>query len=131
MVMFIYREDYYLAVKQPADDHPDFAAWQEEMDRAYGRAELIVAKQRHGATGKVRLKFEAASPSSPTGRRRLAGDARLVLAGRGCPAGTRLRRVGALGIFQVWVLHSRSRAFAVAAGPVTSRGFGRSRRCCS
>jgi replicative DNA helicase len=57
--MFIYREDYYLASKQPADDHPDFAAWQEEMGRAYGRAEVIVAKQRHGATGKVRLKFES------------------------------------------------------------------------
>jgi replicative DNA helicase len=59
MVLFIYREDYYLAAKQPADDHPDFAAWQEEMARAYGRAEVIVAKQRHGATGKVRLKFES------------------------------------------------------------------------
>jgi replicative DNA helicase len=59
MVLFIYREDYYLAAKQPADDHPDFAAWQEEMARAYGRAEVIVAKQRHGATGKVRLKFDS------------------------------------------------------------------------
>ncbi|MDQ3246411.1 MAG: replicative DNA helicase [Pseudomonadota bacterium] len=58
MVLFIYREDYYLASKQPADDHPDFAKWQEEMARAYGLAEVIVAKQRHGSTGKVRLKFE-------------------------------------------------------------------------
>ncbi len=33
--------------------------WREEMDRIYGRAELIVAKQRHGATGKVRLKFDS------------------------------------------------------------------------
>jgi replicative DNA helicase len=59
IVLFIYREDYYLAAKQPGDDHPDFAAWQEEMARAYGRAEVIVAKQRHGATGKVRLKFDS------------------------------------------------------------------------
>jgi replicative DNA helicase len=59
MVLFIYREDYYLAAKQPGDDPPDFAAWQEEMARAYGKAEVIVAKQRHGATGKVRLKFDA------------------------------------------------------------------------
>ncbi|QIL02042.1 replicative DNA helicase [Sphingomonas sinipercae] len=59
MVMFIYREDYYLASRQPADDHPDFPAWQEEMGRVYGLAELIVAKQRHGATGKVRMKFDA------------------------------------------------------------------------
>jgi replicative DNA helicase len=59
IVLFIYREDYYLAAKQPGDDHPDFAAWQEEMARAYGLAEVIVAKQRHGSTGKVRLKFDS------------------------------------------------------------------------
>jgi replicative DNA helicase len=59
MVWFIYREEYYLAVRQPADDHADFAKWQEEMNRAYGLAEVIVAKQRHGATGKVKLKFES------------------------------------------------------------------------
>jgi replicative DNA helicase len=59
IVLFIYREDYYLAAKQPSDDHPDFAAWQEQMARAYGRAEVIVAKQRHGATGKIHLKFDS------------------------------------------------------------------------
>jgi replicative DNA helicase len=59
MVWFVYREEYYLAAKQPADDHADFVKWQEEMNRAYGLSELIVAKQRHGATGKVRLRFEA------------------------------------------------------------------------
>jgi replicative DNA helicase len=59
IVLFIYREDYYLAAKQPGDDHPDAAAWREEMERAYGKAEVIVAKQRHGSTGKVRLKFDS------------------------------------------------------------------------
>src|SRR5690606_8326554 len=59
MVWFIYREEYYLAARQPAEDHPDFAKWQEDMARAYGLAELLVAKQRHGATGKIRLRFEA------------------------------------------------------------------------
>jgi len=59
MVWFIYREEYYLAARQPAEDHPDFPKWQEDMARAYGLAELLVAKQRHGATGKIRLKFEA------------------------------------------------------------------------
>ncbi|MGN6057572.1 MAG: replicative DNA helicase [Sphingomicrobium sp.] len=59
IVIFIYREDYYLAAKQPADDHPDFAAWQEEMARNYGKAEIIVAKQRHGSTGKVRVRFDS------------------------------------------------------------------------
>jgi replicative DNA helicase len=59
IVLFVYREDYYLAAKQPADDHPEFQKWQDEMTRAYGKAEVIVAKQRHGATGKVKLKFDS------------------------------------------------------------------------
>lgn len=58
MVWFIYRGDYYLQAKEPAVDHADFAAWQEEMGRIYGKAELIIAKQRHGATGKVPLRFD-------------------------------------------------------------------------
>jgi replicative DNA helicase len=59
IVLFIYREDYYLAAHQPADDHPDAAEWREKMERAYGRAEVIVAKQRHGATGKIHLRFDS------------------------------------------------------------------------
>jgi replicative DNA helicase len=59
IVMFVYREDYYLAAKQPSDGHPDLEKWQEEMNNAYGKAELIVGKQRHGATGKVKLRFDA------------------------------------------------------------------------
>jgi replicative DNA helicase len=66
MVWFVYREDYYVAAKEPkqpteSDDaktHEAHATWQQEMERVYGLAELIVAKQRHGATGKVRLRFE-------------------------------------------------------------------------
>jgi len=59
IVLFIYREDYYLATKQPAEDHPEFATWQEEMGRVYGLAEILVSKQRHGATGKVRVRFDS------------------------------------------------------------------------
>jgi replicative DNA helicase len=59
IVLFIYREDYYLAAKQPADDHPDVGAWREEMERAYGKAEVNVANQRHGSTGKIRLRFDS------------------------------------------------------------------------
>src|SRR3954463_5394517 len=59
MVWFVYRPDYYLMARQPTEDHTDFQAWQEEMSRIHGRADLIVAKQRHGATGTVRMKFDA------------------------------------------------------------------------
>ena len=66
MVWFVYREDYYVAAKEPkrpveGDDaraFDDHARWAADMERVYGLAELIVAKQRHGATGKVVLKFD-------------------------------------------------------------------------
>ena len=66
MVWFIFREDYYVGSREPkrpveSDDakaHESHAAWAAEMERVFGLAELIVAKQRHGATGKVRLRFE-------------------------------------------------------------------------
>lgn len=67
MVWFVFREDYYVQAHEPQrpndqDDakvHEDYAKWAEKMERIFGLAELIVAKQRHGATGKVRLKFDA------------------------------------------------------------------------
>jgi replicative DNA helicase len=67
MVWFVYREDYYINAKEPkrpadGDDPKIFEAyeqWKIDMERVYGLAELIVAKQRHGATGKVRLRFDA------------------------------------------------------------------------
>ncbi|MEN3973220.1 replicative DNA helicase [Sphingomicrobium sp. XHP0235] len=59
MVWFVFRPDYYVMMRQPSEDHPDFAIWQEEMERVYGTAELIVAKQRHGSTGRVKMLFDA------------------------------------------------------------------------
>ena len=57
VVMFIYREEYYLERHEPRMDTPEHAQWQEQMDRVHNVAEVIVGKQRHGPTGKVELHF--------------------------------------------------------------------------
>src|SRR6516162_2761576 len=59
VVMFVFREEYYLAMKQPAAGTEEHAKWQGEMDRALGKAEVIIGKQRHGPTGTVELQFDA------------------------------------------------------------------------
>jgi replicative DNA helicase len=59
VVLFIYREEYYLKNKEPREGTPEHLAWQGEMEKVHGRAELIIGKQRHGPTGTVQLAFEA------------------------------------------------------------------------
>jgi replicative DNA helicase len=58
VVLFVYREEYYLQNKEPKPNTEEHAKWQVEMDHAFGKAEVIVAKQRHGPTGTVKLQFE-------------------------------------------------------------------------
>jgi len=58
VVLFVYREEYYLQNKEPKLGTPEYEKWQTEMDLALGKAEVIIAKQRHGPTGTVRLQFE-------------------------------------------------------------------------
>ncbi|MDE2365188.1 MAG: AAA family ATPase, partial [Hyphomicrobiales bacterium] len=58
VVMFVYREEYYLKNKEPREGTPEHATWMTEMERAHGRAEVILGKQRHGPTGTVPLAFE-------------------------------------------------------------------------
>ncbi|MGN6462080.1 MAG: replicative DNA helicase, partial [Pseudolabrys sp.] len=59
VVLFVYREEYYLKNKEPKEGTPEHLAWQSEMEKVHGRAEVIIGKQRHGPTGTVQLSFEA------------------------------------------------------------------------
>ena len=58
IVLFVFREEYYHETRKPEDGSEKFQAWLEKADRLRGRAEVIVAKQRHGATGTVPLVFQ-------------------------------------------------------------------------
>jgi replicative DNA helicase len=59
IVMFIYREEYYLSRKMPQVGDEKFAQWQEEMDRAKNITDIIIAKQRNGPIGNVSIKYDA------------------------------------------------------------------------
>jgi replicative DNA helicase len=59
VVMFVFREEYYLKNKEPRPGTEEHFKWQTEMDLVHGKAELILGKQRHGPTGTVQLQFKA------------------------------------------------------------------------
>src|ERR687894_214399 len=59
VVMFVYREEYYLKNKEPKPGTEEYFKWQTEMDQVHGKAEIIIGKQRHGPTGTVQLAFQA------------------------------------------------------------------------
>ena len=59
VVMFVYREEYYLERKQPKLGSIEHAEWQSKMNEILGSADIIIGKQRHGPTGNVKVEFEA------------------------------------------------------------------------
>src|ERR687890_628061 len=61
VVMFVFREEYYLANKEPRPGSDQHSKWMLDMEAAHNKAEVIIGKQRHGPTGTVDLHFEAST----------------------------------------------------------------------
>ena len=59
VVMFVYREEYYLERKEPKLGSIEHAEWQSKMNEILGSADIMIGKQRHGPTGNVKVEFEA------------------------------------------------------------------------
>ena len=59
VVLFVYRDEYYLKNREPRPGTEEHLTWMNEMERSHGRAEVIIGKQRHGPTGTIELAFEA------------------------------------------------------------------------
>lgn len=58
VVMFIFREEYYKSRKEPQEGTVEHDKWRLEMEKVYNRAEIIIAKQRHGPVGTIKLFFD-------------------------------------------------------------------------
>ncbi|MER8827112.1 replicative DNA helicase [Mesorhizobium sp. M0938] len=58
VVLFVYREEYYIKNKEPEKGTPEHLTWEAKMAEVQGKAEVIIAKQRHGPTGTVSLAFQ-------------------------------------------------------------------------
>jgi replicative DNA helicase len=60
VVMFVFREEYYVERTKPSEGTAQFQEWMAKMQMVAGKAEVIIGKQRHGPVGSVTLAFEGA-----------------------------------------------------------------------
>jgi replicative DNA helicase len=58
VVLFVFREEYYLKNREPKPGTDEYMKWETDMTEARGKAEVIIAKQRHGPTGTIGLGFQ-------------------------------------------------------------------------
>ena len=58
LVMFVYRPEYHLAQAKPENENSrEYYDWEERMEKAKGKAQLILAKNRRGSLGQVDMHF--------------------------------------------------------------------------
>ena len=58
VVLFVFREEYYLGKAEPKPGTEEWFKWEADLKEVQGRADVIIAKQRHGPTGTVPLAFQ-------------------------------------------------------------------------
>ena len=142
VVMFVFREEYYLKNKEPRPGTEEHFKWQAEMDAVHGKAEVIIGKQRHGPTGTVQLHFEAnvtrfsdlADAGTAAGAdwrltRLFAGTARRPMMPRMTDAtGPAEAEAGGILTIDLAAIVANWRALGARAAPARMRGGGQGRR---
>jgi replicative DNA helicase len=58
VVMFVYRESYYLERLEPKEGTEEHLKWEDEMREIRNQADVIIGKQRHGPIGSVKVAFD-------------------------------------------------------------------------